>query len=90
MNTYLQLRSGDWGIRATQPVKAGDTVTVSKKDGTSKSERIRRVIWQGNGVFLCAIDRDSRSRHTTSDDQCPCNHGRECRCGTDAPCCMCY
>lgn len=54
--SYTKLKSGEWGIRITESsVKAGDAVTVRKKDGTTKQETVQKVIWTGNGVTLCAI-----------------------------------
>lgn len=53
--TYTKLKSGDWGVRATSPVKAGDRVSVTTKAGARKSEEVARVIWRGDGVWLCAI-----------------------------------
>jgi len=56
MNTYAKLNTGAWGVRATSPVKQGDRVTVTKKDGQRKTETIDRVLWtDGVGVWLCAI-----------------------------------
>ena len=54
--TYTKLRSGEWGIRVTgnAPV-AGQFVTVTKRDGTTKKETVTRVLWSGDGVYLCAI-----------------------------------
>ena len=56
MNTYAKLNTGAWGIRATTKVAEGDRVTVTKKDGSTKSETIDRVLWtDGSSVWLCAI-----------------------------------
>jgi hypothetical protein len=56
MATYTKLRDGSWGIRATEAVTAGQSVTVTKKSGESKTELVRNVLWSGNGVWLCAIE----------------------------------
>jgi len=55
MTTYTKLKSGNWGIRSTSPLRDGQTVTVRKKSGETKSETIERVVWSGNGVWLAAI-----------------------------------
>lgn len=58
INTYTKLRSGEWGVRVTTgPVAQGDQVTVSKKDGSTARETIARVVWTGEGVSLCEIER---------------------------------
>jgi hypothetical protein len=60
MNTYAKLRGG-WGVRATSPVVAGQTVTVTTKAGQVKTETVSRVLWQGpdrrtgETVYLLAI-----------------------------------
>jgi hypothetical protein len=54
--TYTKLKTGAWGVRTTAPVKQGDRVQVSKRDGSTKIETIDRVLWtDGVGVWLCAI-----------------------------------
>lgn len=53
--TYTKLKSGDWGIRADEPIAAGSTVTVTKRDGGTKTETIDRIIWTGDGVTLASI-----------------------------------
>lgn len=60
MNTYTKLRDG-WGVRATEPVQAGQTVQVKTKAGAIKTEVVSRVLWQGPDkrtgemVYLLAI-----------------------------------
>lgn len=53
--TYTKLRDGSWGIRAPFPVTAGQAITVTKKSGESKTEKISRVLWSGDGITFCAI-----------------------------------
>ena len=59
-NTYTKLRDG-WGVRATAPVKQGDTISVTTKAGQVKTERVARVLWTGpdkrtgERIFLVAI-----------------------------------
>jgi hypothetical protein len=60
--TYTKLQSGNWGVRVRGEIEAGDRITVTKKDGTTKVETIERVLWTGNGVSLCAINQ--RPAHT--------------------------
>lgn len=53
--TYTKLKSGAWGVRVNGSVTAGTTVTVTKKDGSTKVETVAKVIFSGDGVSLCAI-----------------------------------
>lgn len=55
MNTYTKLHSGEWGVRINGAANVGDTVTVTTRAGATKTERIAKVIWTGNGVTLAAI-----------------------------------
>lgn len=59
--TYTKLRSGEWGIRISGTAKKGDRVTVTKKSGESKIETVRNVVWSGNGITLCAVERQEPS-----------------------------
>ena len=54
-NTYTKLRSGAWGVRCTDRVGVGDTVTVTKRDGSVKTETIHTIVWKGDGVTLAAL-----------------------------------
>jgi len=53
--TYTKLKSGEWGVRMAGTPKVGARVSVSKKDGSTKTETIARVVWSGDGISLCAI-----------------------------------
>lgn len=53
--TYTKLRSGNWGVRCTDRVAVGDTVTVTKRDGGVKTETIAQIVWRGDGVTLAAV-----------------------------------
>jgi hypothetical protein len=60
--TWTKLKSGAWGIRVTGGApSSGDTVTVSKKDGTQQSVTVEKVVWTGGDVALCAIEAKPRS-----------------------------
>lgn len=62
--TYTKLKSGNWGVRIEGAAQAGQTITVTKRDGSTKSETIERVVWSGNGVSLCAIRQSHYSCST--------------------------
>lgn len=54
--TYTKLKSGAWGVRVnSESVRKGQSITVAKKDGSTKTETIAAVVWHGNGISLCAI-----------------------------------
>lgn len=53
--TYTKLRDGSWGIRSTTRVTEGGSVTVTKRDGTSKEERVGKVLFSKDGVWVAAI-----------------------------------
>jgi hypothetical protein len=71
--TYTKLRNGNWGVRGFR-LLAGITITVTKKDGTVKTEKIDRILWQGDdGMCLATIiasepsyDRRSSSKESNS------------------------
>jgi hypothetical protein len=54
--TYAKLKSGNWGVRVQGGTPAvGESVTVTKRDGTSKTETVAAVVYAGDGYTLCAI-----------------------------------
>jgi hypothetical protein len=66
--SYKKLNSGAWGIRVVsdEPVVTGSTVTVTKRDGSEKSESISKVLWAGGGIYLCAIVPTKRPQKTAA------------------------
>jgi hypothetical protein len=82
--TYTKLRDGSWGIRATTPVTAGQVITVTKKDGTQKQEKVGAVVWKGDGVVLASLSRESSSGDYKSHNE----YGRRQPRG-HKPCYMC-
>ena len=83
--TYAKLRDGSWGVRVTGPAAAGQSVTVRKKDGTSKVERIAAVVWEGDGVTLCSIEARERRGGCACTDGGSCCRPR-CQCGAECNC----
>lgn len=52
--TYTKLKSGAWGLRGMRLV-AGSTVTVTKRNGTTKTETVGQIVWTGaDGTTLAA------------------------------------
>lgn len=52
MVTWTKLKSGEWGLRATEALVEGATTTVAKKDGSTSTAVVGKLVWQGNGAFL--------------------------------------
>jgi hypothetical protein len=56
------LEDQSWGIRITgatpNDFKAGWLISVTKKDGTLRDEKIGRIVNHINGVFLCTVEQD--------------------------------
>ena len=66
MATYTKLKDGSWGVRVEGTAKSGQSVTVTKKSGETKSETIGRVLWSGNGISLCSVGQSSgNGSHST-------------------------
>jgi hypothetical protein len=53
--TYTKLRTGAWGVRSTDRLTVGQTVTVTKRDGSVKTETIHTIVWTGQGITLAAL-----------------------------------
>lgn len=67
MATYTKLQSGEWGIRVQgNKPGVGSTLTVTKKDGTAKTETVAQVVWSGQGVHICAIARGTTGGTTAN------------------------
>ena len=94
--TYTKLRDGSWGLRG-HGLTAGATVRVTKRDGSSKTETVGRVLWTGDGVSLATIAGGGGStRRSTSggsssyrDDMVTCRHCRQRTPGGDDWCMAC-
>ena len=55
--SFAKLKGGEWGVRNTATGKTGDIVNVQRKDGQIKPEKLGKLVWEGNGVQLYAIDK---------------------------------
>jgi len=64
--TYTKLKSGEWGIRCTERVKAGQRVTVSTKAGKEQSEVVNKVVWQNDDLWICSIEEKDKHGPTIS------------------------
>lgn len=69
MATYTKLRNGRWGVRVAGNTTTDAIVTVTKRSGEQKLEKVEKVLWTGKDrdgktVSLCAIS----SAPATSDN----------------------
>jgi len=81
MTTYTKLRNGEWGLRG-QNLTEGSTVTVTKKSGETKTEKVGRVIWRGSdGTCLAAKGDSSPSRPSSPSYDRRSRSGRCRECG---------
>ncbi len=55
--SYSKLKGGDWGVRLEGSAQPGQIVNVMTKAGKVKPEKLGRMIWEGGGVQLYAIDK---------------------------------
>jgi len=79
--SYTKLRSGDWGIRVEGRATTGQSVTVTKRDGSRQTVCVDRVVWSGEGVSLCSIRRETAGGYSAQRATAGGTSGRcrECR-----------
>ena len=92
--TYSKLRSGNWGVRTTEPVEVGQTVIVTKKSGERKQEKISAIVWKGEDATLCAIEAAAPATYPANDSDPFTNirnprPKRRARCDCSDPGCEC-
>lgn len=64
--TYTKLHSGEWGLRG-HGLSSGTSVTVTKRDGSRKTETVGRILWTGqDGTQLATIGGSSHSHSRAS------------------------
>ena len=56
-SNYSKLKSGEWGVRLEGTAKTGDIINVVRKDGKVKPEKLGKLVWEGGGAQLYAIDK---------------------------------
>lgn len=70
--SYTKLKDESWGIRVEGGTpKPGQSITVRKKSGETKTETVNRVLWSGNGVSLCSISATAGKTGTSSKGRTP-------------------
>jgi len=45
--TYTKMRNGAWGVRVAGVATVGQSIVISKRDGSSKAETVGVVLWTG-------------------------------------------
>jgi hypothetical protein len=56
-----KLRDGSWGARVQGDAAVGDVVTITTRAGKTWDARVKKVLWSGDGIALCAttsLDRE--------------------------------
>lgn len=76
--TFTKLRNGTWGVKG-KGLKAGQTCTVTKRDGSISTVAIDRILWSDNEVQIASVVAD---RPATTNSRLPGTRRRECdECG---------
>lgn len=60
--TWTKLRDGSWGVRVAGPARAGERLTVTKRDGSSSLVTLGEVAWTDGAVSLCRVAADLTAR----------------------------
>lgn len=55
--TFTKLKNGDWGVRVEGEVTEGQSIVVTKKDGSTDVKTIQKVLWNKDGISLCSIEQ---------------------------------
>ena len=90
--TFAKLRSGDWGVRVTgdqQTDLSGQTVTVSKRDGSTKQVELAVRVASGPdyALYATAPRAPRASRNVRGGGRR--GYSAPSRMCEDAPCCGC-
>lgn len=59
--TFTKLRNGNWGARVNGSPCPGQTLTISRRDGSTVTKTVDKVIWSGQGVTLCSLEDERPS-----------------------------
>lgn len=72
--TYTRLKSGEWGIKVYGIPNEGDCVEIKTKNGATKKELVRKVLWSGQDKYtgseisLCTKTSAEREGEQNSQD----------------------
>lgn len=61
--TFTKLRNGSWGIKGHGLVPTAQ-VTVTKRDGSTSTVIVEKVIWDGGDVQIASIVADRHPRQS--------------------------
>jgi hypothetical protein len=65
--SFAKLKDGAWGLRVTGGTPtSGQTLRVVKRDGTTVTKRVGKVVWSSRGVTLTTIDENGNGRDVYS------------------------
>lgn len=88
--TFTKLKSGEYGIRAEGTLSVGQSVTVTKRDGSTSRVVVKKILWSGRDrdtgrtVTLAAIEQDRPSNESRSSGYGSQRQSTVCpRCGGD-------
>jgi len=57
--TFAKLRTGAWGVKGPN-LREGERVTIHKKDGSTQTKTVGRILWTGpDGATLATLAADS-------------------------------
>jgi len=63
MISYIRLRHGGWGICAHTSLREGQSVIVTRKDGSFQQERVGKVLFtEYGGVTIASICQRARTQ----------------------------
>ena len=89
--TYSKLRDGSWGVRGID-LKEGQSVTVTKRSGETKTETVGKIVWR-DASDLCVATIAGKERKSSPgrgyNRQCSCDDEccrPVCRCGSHCVC----
>jgi len=89
---YTKLKDGSWGIRVHGCASIGQKITVTKRSGESRTERVSKVLWTGkahDGQEASLVTIERRQRMGAGHGAAPSVAGYSSYCtGNDS--CRCY
>ena len=74
-NHYKKLPDGTWGALVKDRPKPGDAVTLHKRDGSTSTEVVDRVVSEEPNGFICSLwKKKAASSRGGSCDECGTHH----------------
>ena len=66
--TFCRLPDGSWGIWVDGPVKVGDRVSVTRKDGKTTLQTVRRLVQACGTAWKCEIAQPAKAPRDDADE----------------------